>query len=224
MQTQNRLDSPRWELATAIVIAIVSLTTALAVWWTSTIASRAADYSRQGLIDAIKVQAGANEDWRKAYEEAASAARFSTYAAEAEALVASADPAAQARGENIRTYLLPNLQLPAAPLATDPVYALPNGAYDIARRIEDLQAGSDLAALDPEASFTRGDRMASQQRWLVIGSVLLAISLFWLAVAQVSHARRRALTFLVGLAFFGAGVSWLLIVGAVYALFGGGAL
>jgi hypothetical protein len=224
MQTQNRLDSPRWELATAIVIAIVSLTTALAVWWTSTIASRAADYSRQGLIDAIKVQAGANEDWRKAYEEAASAARFSTYAAEAEALVASADPAAQARGENIRTYLLPNLQLPAAPLATDPVYALPNGAYDIARRIEDLQAGSDLAALEPEASFARGDRMASQQRWLVIGSVLLAISLFWLAVAQISHARRRALTFLVGLAFFGAGVSWLLIVGAVYALFSGGAL
>jgi hypothetical protein len=66
--------------------------------------------------------------------------------------------------------------------------------------------------------------MASQQRWLVIGSVLLAISLFWLAVAQISHARRRALTFLVGLAFFGAGVSWLLIVGAVYALFSGGAL
>jgi hypothetical protein len=67
MQTENRLDSPRWELATAIVIAIVSLTTALAVWWTSTIASRAADFSRQGLIDAIKVQAGANEDWRKVY-------------------------------------------------------------------------------------------------------------------------------------------------------------
>ena len=32
MQAQDRLDSPRWELATAIVIAIVSLTTALAVW------------------------------------------------------------------------------------------------------------------------------------------------------------------------------------------------
>lgn len=223
MQTQNRLDSPRWELATAIVIAIVSLTTALAVWWTSTIASRAADYSRQGLIDAIKVQAGANEDWRKAYEEAASAARFSTYAAEAEALAGSADPAAQVRGENIKTYLLPNLQLPAAPLATDPVSTLPNGAYDIARRIEDLQAGSDLAALDPEASFARGDRMASQQRWLVVGNVLLAISLFWLAVAQITHARRRALTFVVGLAFFGAGVSWLLVVGAVYALFSGGA-
>jgi len=223
MQTQNRLDSPRWELATAIVIAIVSLTTALAVWWTSTIACRATDYSRQGLIDAIKVQAGANEDWRKAYEEAASAARFSTYAAEAEALAGSADPAAQARGENIKTYLLPNLQLPAAPLATDPVSTLPNGAYDIARRIEDLQAGSDLAALDPEASFARGDRMASQQRWLVVGNVLLAISLFWLAVAQITHARRRALTFVVGLAFFGAGVSWLLVVGAVYALFSGGA-
>jgi hypothetical protein len=67
MQTENRLDSPRWELATAIVIAIVSLTTVLAVWWASPVASNAADMSRQGLIDAVKVQAGANEDWRNAY-------------------------------------------------------------------------------------------------------------------------------------------------------------
>ena len=67
MQTASRFDSPRWELATAVVIGIVSLSTALAVWWTSTIASRRADLNRQGMIDAIKVQAGTNEDWRKAY-------------------------------------------------------------------------------------------------------------------------------------------------------------
>ena len=107
------LDSPRWELATAIVIAIVSLTTALAAWWTSTIASSAADLSRRGLIDAIKVQAGANEDWRQAHEEAASAARFSAYAAEAETLVSSADPAAQARGENLKTTCFQTCSFPS---------------------------------------------------------------------------------------------------------------
>src|SRR3972149_1706925 len=133
MQTENRLDSPAWEFATAIVITVVALTTALAVWWTSTIASSAADFSRQGLIDASKVQAGANEDWRKAYEEAANAERYAVHAAEAEALATSEDPAAQARGENLKAYLLPNLQLLAAPLAADPVYALPGGTYDIAR-------------------------------------------------------------------------------------------
>ena len=65
--------------------------------------------------------------------------------------------------------------------------------------------------------------MAYEQPWLVVGSVLLAISLFWLAVAQITHARRRALTFVVGPAFFGTGGSWLLVVGAVYALLNGGA-
>jgi hypothetical protein len=36
------------------------------VWWTSTIASRGADLYWQGMIDAIKVQADTNENWRKA--------------------------------------------------------------------------------------------------------------------------------------------------------------
>ena len=223
MQSTSRFDSPRWELATAVVIAIVSLSTALAVWWTSTIASRGADLNRQGLIESIKVQAGSNEDWRKGYEEAAYAARFAVSSAEAEALIASDDPGAQARGENLKTYLLPNLQLMAAPLGSDPAYALPDGTFDIARRIEDLQAGGDLAALDPAATFDSADRLAGQQRWLVIGSVQLAISLFWLALAQISHARRRLLSFFVGLGFFAFSLFWFLVVGIVFALLQAGA-
>lgn len=223
MQTANRFDSPRWELATAVVIGIVSLSTALAVWWTSTIASRRADINRQGMIDAIKVQAGANEDWRKAYEEAAYAARYAIGAAEAEALVASDDPGAQARGENLKAYLLPNLQLMAAPLGSDPDYALPAGTYDIPRRIQDLEAGSDLGTLDPAETFATADRLGAQQLWLVVGSVLLAISLFWLALAQISHGRRRLLTFFVGLGFFAASLFYLLVVSIVFALLQGGA-
>lgn len=223
MQTASRFDSPRWELATAVVIGVVSLSTALAVWWTSTIASRRADLNRQGMIDAIKVQAGANEDWRKAYEEAAYAARYAIGAAEAEALVASDDPGARARGENLKAYLLPNLQLMAAPLGSDPEYALPAGTYDIPRRIQDLEAGSDLGALDPAETFAAADRLGAQQRWLVVGSVLLAISLFWLALAQISHSRRRLLTFFVGLGFFAASLFYLLVVSVVFALLQGGA-
>jgi len=154
------------------------------------------------LIDAIKVQAGANEDWRQAHKEAASAARFSAYAAEAEALVSSADSAAQARGENLKAYLLPNLQLPAAPLATDPVYALPSGTYDIARHIEDLQAGSDLATLDPEASFARVRAALVGRRQRPVGHqpVLAGGGTDHPWAPPGAHLRRRP-------AFFGAGGS-----------------
>lgn len=224
MQSASRFDSPRWEMATAAVIAVVSLATALAVWWTSRVASSSADLNRKGLIEAIQVQAGTSEDWRKAYEEAAYGARFAVAAAEAEALMASDDPGAPARGENLQAYLLPNLQLLASPLASDPAYARSDGTYDIAQRIEDLQASSELSQLDPQASFASADRLASQQRWLVVGSVLLAISLFWLAVAQISRTRRRFLSFLVGLAFFAVSLSWFLIVGVVFAVLEGGAL
>ena len=224
MQPNARLDTPRWEFATAIVIAVVSLVTALAVWWTSTVASASADASRQGLIDAIKAQALTGEDWRKAYEEAAYAARFAAFTAEAEALISSADPGSQARGENLKAYLLPNLQLVAAPLAVDPAYANADGSYNIPRRFADLQAATEGPPLDPDSAFARADRLASQQRWLVVGSVLLAVSLFWLAMAQISRGHRRLLSFLVGLAFFGTGVLWFLIVGLAFAVLGGGAL
>ena len=224
MQPNGRLDSPRWELLTAIVIAVVSLVTALAVWWTSTVASASADASRQGLIEAIKVQATTAEDWRKAYEEAAAAARFAASSAEAEALIASADPGSQAHGENLKAYLLPNLQLVAAPLAVDPAYAKPDGSYDIPRRFADLEAATEGPPLDPQASFAHADRLAAQQRWLVVGSVLLAVSLFWLAMAQISRGRRRLLSFLVGLAFFGTGALWFLIVALAFAILAGGAL
>jgi hypothetical protein len=54
-------------------------------------------------------EAATAEDWRKAYEEAAAAARFAASSAEAEALIGSADPGSQARGENLKAYVLPNL-------------------------------------------------------------------------------------------------------------------
>jgi hypothetical protein len=224
MQPNGRLDSPRWELMTAIVIAVVSLVTALAVWWTSTVASASADASRQGLIDAIKAQALTSEDWRKVYEEAVNAARYAAFTAEAEALISSDDPGAQARGENMKAYLLPNLQLVAAPLAVDPAYANADGSYDIPKRFADLQAATEGPAIDPQASFARAGRLASQHRWLVVGSVLLAVSLFWLAIAQIGRGRRRLLSFLVGLACFGTGALWFLIVGLAFAFLAGGAL
>jgi hypothetical protein len=43
-------------------------------------------------------------------------------------------------------------------------------------------------------------------------------------VAQITHARRLVLTFIVGLDFFGTGIAWFLIVGGVFALLDGATL
>ncbi|MDQ3004752.1 MAG: hypothetical protein M3R47_05140 [Chloroflexota bacterium] len=50
----------RFEVINAILIAVVSLTTAFAVWRTNVVGSNADDENRQGLIDAVKKQAFGN--------------------------------------------------------------------------------------------------------------------------------------------------------------------
>ena len=51
----------RFEVVNAILIAVVSLTTAFAVWRTNVVGSNADDENRQGLIDAVKKQAFDND-------------------------------------------------------------------------------------------------------------------------------------------------------------------
>ena len=58
------IESSRLDVFIAIVIALVSVTTAFAAWRASVFSSAAGDAIRQGLIDAVKKQAAENEDWR----------------------------------------------------------------------------------------------------------------------------------------------------------------
>jgi hypothetical protein len=214
MKRANWLTS-RFEVVNAILIAVVSLTAALAVWRTNMIGSNAADESRLGLIDAVKKQAYANENHRKVYEEAGFAYQFSVKQVEAQKLEASRDTSTQHQAANIKQYLLPTMQLLAQPLTTDEKYQKSDGTYDLQKRLADLQS-TDENQLDPSASFAKADSFFAQQRWLVIGSIFLALSLFWLALAEVSNERLRSWQFTVGVGTYLVGILWLVGVELVY--------
>ncbi len=205
----------RFEVVNAILIAVVSLTTAFSVWRTNVIGSNAADESRQGLVDAVKKQGFGNENYRKVYEEAGFAYQFAVKQAEVQALEESDDPVVQDQAANIRQYLLPNMQLLAQPLTTDERYQNTDGTYDLQKRLDDMES-TDESQLDPPASFARADSFFSQQRWLVIGSVLLAVSLFWLALAEVGNERRRGWQFTLGLVIYFAGILWFVGVELIF--------
>lgn len=224
--TKSRwLDSSRLEVVVAILIAIVSLTTALAAWRTNVVGSSAGDANRQGLIDAVKQQAAFNEDWRKVYEEAGYAQGYAVYAAGVTALEASGDPAALVQAQTLRENLVSGLQTLSQPLGTDSRYLLPNGTFDLQKRFKDLQAETpDLAALDPQASFELSESYSSEQRWLTVGAVLLALSLFWLALAQIGRGGARLLTMLIGLGIYGFGLLWFAVVEILFFVSRGGAL
>ena len=211
---RSRWFTSRFEAINAIIIAVVALTTAFSVWRTNVVGSIAADENRNGMIDAIKKQALDSENYRKVYEEAGFAYQFAVKQAEVEALEAGNDPVQQAQAANIRQYLLPNMQLLGQPLATDEKYQNTNGTYDLQKRLADMQAEQEQ--IDPSASFKRADSFFSQQRWLVVGSIFLAISLFWLALAEVSIERLRGWQFTLGLVTFLVGVLWLVAVELIF--------
>ena len=219
MKKQNWFMS-HFEVANAILIALVSLTTALSVWRTNVVGSNAADESRVGLIDAVKNQSLDNENYRKLYEEAGFSFQYALKEAEVQALEASKDAGAQSRGKNIRQYLLPNMQLIGQPLATDGKYRKDDGTFDLQQRFTDLQA--DGVYPDPASSFKRADSFFAEQRWLVIGSILLALSLLWLTLAEINE-RLRGIEFVIGLATYVFGVAWFLGVEFVFFLLRRGA-
>jgi hypothetical protein len=219
------IDSPRLDVFIAIVIALVSVTTAFAAWRASMVSSAAGDAIRQGLLDAVKKQAAQNEDWRRTYEEAKHAQTYAVTLAQVEAFEQSDNSAAKAQAKNLRQYLLPNLQLLSEPLSTDEKYLKADGTYDLDKRFSDLEAAApDLAALDPQASFKLSDQYGAEQRWLIVGVVLLAISLFWLALSELSAKRSRLVMLTIGIGVYLFGISWFAIVEIIFFTVRGGLL
>ena len=212
----------RFEILNAILIALVSLSTAFSVWRTNVVGSNAAEASRQGLINAVKNQAYVNENYRKAYEEAGFAYQFAVKEAEVQALEDASSKEVRDRGTNIRQYLLPNMQLLAQPLATDEKYKNADGTYNLEKRLDDMQS-ENQDPVDPAASFKRADSYFSEERWLVIGSILLAVSLFWLALAEVSKEGMRTVEFVIGLGVYLIGLLWFFGVEIIFLLLRRGA-
>lgn len=207
----------KFEVINAILIALVSLTTAFSVWRTNVVGSQAADESRAGLIDAVKNRALDNESYRKLYEEAGFSYHYAAKEVEIQALEAGNNAAARDRAVNMRQYLLPNMKLFAQPLATDEKYRNADGTYDLQKRLTDMKNDGEENP-DPSISFERADSFFAEQRWLVIGSILLAVSLFWLTLAEIGSERLRALEFVVGLGIYLFGVAWFLSVEFVFFL------
>jgi hypothetical protein len=225
MENSSEKNTTRLEILIAILIAIVSATIATAAWRINAVSSNASDESRRGLLDAIKKQAFTNENWRQVYTEANNAESYATFLAEVNALEASSSASDTAQAANLKQYMLPSMQLLASPLVTDKKYQNEDGTYDLQKRFGVLEAESpDLSSLDPQASFQAADRYFSEQRWLTVATVVLAISLFWLAMAEISGKKVRIPTLVIGAAIYGMGVAGLLIIELVFFILRGGVL
>jgi hypothetical protein len=220
--------SDRLEVWIAVLIALVSLTTALATWRTAGLGSKAGDLIYQGFIDEVKRQASATENWRSVYELAGYARDYLVTLDGVIVLENSADPASQEHGAQMRINLLPGMESMGEPLAADPSYLTPEGWLNVQKLFDEMQAKDaqvpGLVPADPQASFTLADKYFSEQRWLVVGTVLIAVSLFWLGLSQLSHLRLRILILVLGIFVYGIGLVWSVGVEVVFFILRGGAM
>lgn len=222
----NRIiNSPRLEVFIAVMIALASATTAFVTWRTSMVNSEAGNAIRQGLIDAVKKQASANESWRRVYEQARYAQTYSVTLAQVKAYEANSNKAGKVQAENMRQYLLPSLQLLSEPLSTNEKYLKEDDTYDLEMYFADLQSESpDLAALDPEMFFKLSDDYGAEQRWLTVDIVLLAVCLFWLALAELNSGRSRVIMLVIGLGIYFFSLTWFGFVEIAFIVARGGVL
>jgi hypothetical protein len=204
----------RLEVAIAILIAVVAVTAALAAWRTSVVGSDVADTNRTGLIDVTKQQAMHHINEGSAYSEADYAVQSAMKAAEAAALIASSDPALVAAGTSMRDNLIPSMDQLAGPFPKgSPTSTL--GTFDIPQRIADIEAAdAQYQAVRPATSFALADDYSNEKRWLTLLSVVLAIALFWLGMAEITSGRWRIVNLVTGVAIWLAGLGAFLLIEA----------
>lgn len=217
----DKPQSSRSDLIIAAAIAIISIATALLAWRASVLGSAAGEESRTGLMDAIKLQAYTSEARRLLFQEAEFAFEYAAYVAELDAMAASADAGQRAQSVTLRQYVLPQMaQL--TPLS-NAKYAKSDGTLDYEKRLAELRAEQpQIAKLKPLESFARANYLFIQQRITIWAAALLAFGLFWLALAEISGGRRRALGVILAVVSTGAGVSIATLASLIARVIGGG--
>jgi hypothetical protein len=210
------------ETVIAIAIALVSVTSAFFIWRVSMLMNNAGDADRLGLIDTIKAEAALAEDERYLYQEANFAVKYDIYQAESAFLISKA-PRMKAAGDNAgnAAALAEARWLKTAskglenfsPLTKNQTYRTDTGAFDLEKRLKDLQAENpDLRDLAPDKDFARADKLYLESRMLVLTLLVFGLSLLFYTLAQITKNRSRSVFSILGL---GAYVLALLAGGGV---------
>jgi len=204
--SEHRPDS-RLDIVIAILLAVVAVTAALAAWRTSAVGSQVSDTNRAGLIDITKQQAMHHINENSAYAEADYAAQAALKAAEAKTLMASDLPALVAAGSSLNDNLVPSMQKLAGPFPQGDLLTT-LGTYDVDGRIAQIESDdATFLAIAPSAAFALADDYSNEKRWLTILSVLLAIALFWLGMAEITSGRWRVVNLVIGVALWAVGIA-----------------
>jgi hypothetical protein len=209
-ETKAQPSGERLETLIPILIAVVSVITAIVVWRATMLRSDATDVERGGIIDTLKAEAAMSENLAYLYQQEADHARthlliqaqvnyLRQQAADFAAIEGAEAVAAVLNSEADALLLVDQGSTGAVPLVADPRYRREDGTFDLDARLADLTAEyPDLAALDPESQFAKADRSNDHALALGLAIIGFALALFALTLAQITKRRIRWLFLVVG--------------------------
>lgn len=184
----------------AILLSTAAVLAAMLTARAALISSDASGSWQQSMRTEVKRSAFAMEDIRYVYNS--------------EAQVAFSIAMEQVRAQELRTYAAQQspdarpaleaeakvhegtvtIMLPSSEFASDPVYALPSGGYDVVVRLADTRAASpDALALDPDALMAAGDHATDRAVRMMSTTIPVGFAFLVGALAQGWHRRRRLL-------------------------------
>jgi hypothetical protein len=207
---QSRPAQGRIETLTALLIAVITVTTAAVVWRASMLGSEATGVERGGMIDTLKSQAAAAENLAYLYQQEADLATghvlfeaqiaYVRRRAEQFAAMEGGSVVAAVLNSEAEALLLADQGTVAqTPLVADDRYRRQDGGFDLEARFRDLEAEHpDLAALDPGRDFARADALNDKALYLELTVIAFAAAISGLTLAQITQRRIRWLFLVLG--------------------------
>jgi hypothetical protein len=205
----------------AILLAVAAVATAIIGGRAAFMSADASSNWQSSIRSQVKQAAAYVEDIRYLYTvETPAAVRAAEAQARAQELARAARSTSgltqslltveQGVEENVVKTLAPTF-----PLTADPSYALPDGGYDMGRRLADIRnANPDLVKLDPGRTAAVGDHFAQRSIRLVASTVLVAGAFLFGSLAQ-GFRRRRGMFLAVGTTLLVAGMAAAVVAEAV---------
>jgi hypothetical protein len=184
----------------ALLLAAAAVVAAIVGTRANMLSGSASSAWQEALRSEIKRSAATTEDIRFVYaSEARIAFQLITAQVREQELRAEAERRSGAERESllfeaeVQAAVVDGLRQ-AVPMAADDTYLLPDGGYDLVRRLADTRAEHpELVALDPEAPQVRGDRSAARSVLMAATSIPIGVTFLLGALAQPFKSRRRIL-------------------------------
>jgi hypothetical protein len=214
-ETTEAKSGDRFQAAVAILIALVSVISAVVVWRASMAAGSGSAVDHRGLVDTVKYEAACAQTVAMLYQEADYVTQHALYQARVDTLQAQDSAAASTEAEWV-SQIVVNLAL-FTPMTTDSDYQTAGGGVDLDKRLDDIRAADpDLRDMDPQQQFTDADQYYTEAQVLISFVIVFAVALFFLTLAEITRHKIRVGLAAIGTVIFLIGLSGVVIAEAYF--------